>query len=56
MDQAITQWINALAGSNVLLDSVMFMASAGSAYPASAGTAEPDRDLCPIMARIRRDK
>jgi undecaprenyl-diphosphatase len=27
MDQAITQWINALAGSNVLLDSVMFMAT-----------------------------
>jgi hypothetical protein len=27
MDQAITQWINSLAGSNVLLDSVMIMAT-----------------------------
>src|SRR5260370_32576619 len=27
MDQAITQWINSLAGGNVLLDSVMTMAT-----------------------------
>src|SRR5216683_2017610 len=27
MDQAITQWINSLAGSNVLVDSVMIMAT-----------------------------
>src|SRR5260370_4438937 len=27
MDQAITQWINSLAGSNVLLDSAMIMVS-----------------------------
>jgi undecaprenyl-diphosphatase len=27
MDQAITQWINSLAGSNVLLDSAMIMAT-----------------------------
>src|SRR6202158_1365529 len=27
MDQAITQWINSLAGRNVLLDSVMIMAT-----------------------------
>ncbi len=27
MDQAITQWINALSGSNALLDSVMITAT-----------------------------
>jgi undecaprenyl-diphosphatase len=27
MDRAITQWINSLAGSNVLLDSAMIMAT-----------------------------
>jgi hypothetical protein len=27
MDQTITQWINSLAGSNVLLDSAMIMAT-----------------------------
>src|SRR5260221_2155054 len=27
MDQAITHWINALAGSNALLDSIMIMAT-----------------------------
>ena len=27
MDQAITQWINSLAGSNVLLDSAMIVAT-----------------------------
>src|SRR6266851_8712228 len=27
MDQAMTQWINSLAGSNVLLDSAMIMAT-----------------------------
>src|SRR6266404_1442903 len=29
MDQAITQWINSLAGTNALLDSVMIMATKG---------------------------